>query len=189
MYYVKKFLSCFTSEFTCLQKEEIRIGFANGLSEKQVIVYASCEFNHLQMEQMRLALEHGVAWKDVKRSMHADMCVKKMQEVRLSLESGLFVGRDYVHLCFPIVMLSLLVCLFLTLYGNEKPHLRLKKDTVTLSCGEVFEPMEYIDSFSSYRGQLVLPSTIDTNQPGNHVAVYRLKTKHETLEKILYVIV
>lgn len=187
MYYVKKILSCFYSEFTFLQKEEVKYGLQNGLAEHQVVLYASCEFNHLQMEQMRLALEHGISTRVVRRYMHADMHVEKMKEIRLRLENGEHLKRDYMHMCLPFFTVVVCVCLGLTLYKDEKPYLQLKTDTVRLKCGQTFDPMEYIDSFSSYQGQLILPSSFDTENPGNHVVVYKLQTKRETLEKMLYV--
>ena len=187
MYYVKKVLSCFYSELTFLQKEEVKCGLLNGLDEKQVVLYASCEYNHLQMEQMRLALEHGVAAGVVRRYMHADMSAEKMKETRLRLENGERLKRDYVHMCLPFFSVVVLVCLCLTLYKDAKPYLELKTDTIRLTCGQEFDPMEYIASFSSYQGQLILPSSFDTKNPGNHVVVYKLQTKRETLEKMLYV--
>ena len=47
--------------------------------------------------------------------------------------------------------------------------------------------MEYIASYSTMQGQLILPSTFSTNEPGNHVAVYTLRTQKGVVEKILYI--
>lgn len=79
--------------------------------------------------------------------------------------------------------------LFLTLfpYMQEKPYLELKQDVITLQCGDIFDPMEYIASYSTMQGQLILPSTFSTNEPGNHVAVYTLRTQKGVVEKILYI--
>lgn len=189
MYYLKTILACFTSELTFLQKKEIELGLKNGLEKKQVRIYASSEYNFLQMREMRMALENGIDYRVVSRLMHADVSSEKMEVIRKRLEAGEKITKDYVHALLPFVSISLFVCLFLTLYQDEKPYLTLKEDTVTLECGSVFDPMAYIDSFSSYHGQLILPTVFDTEKPGKHVAVYKLETKRETVEKLLYVIV
>ena len=117
------------------------------------------------------------------------MPVEKMHKIRLALEKGEKVQRDYMHQWIPLVFMSGVILLFLTLfpYMQEKPYLELKQDVITLQCGDIFDPMEYIASYSTMQGQLILPSTFSTNEPGNHVAVYTLRTQKGVVEKILYI--
>ena len=189
MYYAKELMSCFELEFTYLQKIEIVSGLKHGLNKKDVKVYAQREWNHLQMREIRLALEHHISRREIKKYMHCDMPVEKMQKIRLALEKGEKVERDYMHQWIPLVFMSGVILLFFTLfpYIQEQPYLELKQDVVTLQCGDIFDPMEYIASYSTMQGQLVLPSTFSTNEPGNHVAVYTLRTQKGIVEKILYI--
>ncbi len=183
---LKTILACFENELTFLQTKEVELGFKHGLKKEDVKIYASREYNHLQMRELRLCLEYGIEKKKMKRILHSDVSYLKMKEMRLKLEKGEKIAIDlrrYVPLC----MIGVCLCLFVTMFPVNEASLELKTDSITLQCGEIFEPMSYIKSFSSKKGQLILPSSIDTSKQGNHVVIYRLKTTSKDIEKVLYV--
>ena len=185
---LKSILACFESELTYLQKKEVELGLRNGLKKEDVRLYASREYNYLQMKEIRLCLEHGVDKKRLKRILHSDLTVAQMYQYRMKLERNEMIPIDMKR----YILISLFIIsmfLFFTLFpiGEESPTLELKEESITLQCGDTFDPMSYIQSFSSKQGQLILPSSIDTSKQGNHVLVYRLKTKNQEIEKILYV--
>ncbi len=184
---MKMIMACFESELTFLQKKEIDIGVKHGLKEKEIKLYACREYNHLQMREIRLCFEHGIEYKKIKKHMNAETSFERMYQIRMQLEAGEKVKINYQR----YVPLYVFVCflLLLTLFPMEtqKPYLELKSNTVTLKSGESFDPMSYVKSFSSLKGELILPSSIDTSQKGNYVVVYRFRTVKEEIEKLLYV--
>ncbi len=184
---LKMVMACFESELTFLQKKEIELGIQHGLKEKDIKYYASREYNYLQMREIRLCLEHGMKWKQIKKYMNSEVSFERMYEIRMKLEAGQKVKMDLKRYrpLFCATCLMLLITLFPI--ETQKPYLELKSDQVVLKCGETFDPMAYVKSFSSLKGELILPSSIDTTQKGNYVVVYRFRTVKEEIEKLLYV--
>ncbi len=184
---IKMIMACFETELTYLQKKEIEIGRKHRLKEKEINLYASREYNHLQMREMRLCFEHGIEYKKIKKYMNAEISFERMHQMRMQLEAGKKVKIDYQRYVPVFLFVSFLLFLSLFPMEEQKPYLELVSDTVVLQCGQSFDPMSYVKSFSSLKGELILPSLIDTNQRGNYVVVYRFRTVKEEIEKLLYV--
>lgn len=186
---MKMIMACFESELTFLQKKEIELGIKHGLKEKEIKLYASREYNYLQMREIRLCFEQGIEYKQIKKYMNAEIQFERMHQMRMQIEAGEKVKMDYQRYSPLFVFVCLLLLFTLFPMETQKPYLELKSDTVTLECGESFDPMAYVKSYSSMKGELILPSTIDTNQKGNYVVVYRFRTIKEEIEKLLYITV
>ncbi len=184
---IKMMMACFETELTYLQKKEIEIGRKHGLKEKEINLYASREYNYLQMREIRLCFEHGIEYKKIKKYMNAEISFERMHQIRMQLEAGKKVKIDYQRYVPVFLFVSFLLFLSLFPMEEQKPYLELVSDTVVLQCGQSFDPMSYVKSFSSLKGELILPSSIDTNQRGNYVVVYRFRTVKEEIEKLLYV--
>lgn len=64
---------------TLLQKEEVRLGKAEDLSEEAIALYADPHLNYLQMNRLRTALKEGMELEVLRR--------------RKAVDSGLAYGR------------------------------------------------------------------------------------------------
>lgn len=184
----KTMISYFESELTPLQNYEIQEGIKNGLSKKQVMTYASKEYNFLQMEQLRLALEHRLNRTEMKYLYDSSLSYITMKEIREKLENNERIDikishKNVIH-SFLIVSILLMITLFLPVYS--KPRLLLKEDSITLKQGDTFNPMSYIQLYTG-KGKLIVPSSINTNEKGNQIAIYRLITVEKTIDKILLI--
>ena len=184
---MKMIMACFESELTFLQKKEIELGIKHGLKEKEIKLYGAREYNYLQMREIRLGFEHGIEYKQIKKYMNPEISFERMVQIRMQLEAGEKVKIDYQRYIPLFVFVCFLLLFTLFPIETQKPYLELKSDTITLECGESFDPMAYVKSYSSMKGELILPSTIDTNVKGNYVVVYRFRTVKEEIEKLLYV--
>ncbi len=85
------------NNFDKKQKEEVYLGFINGLSLEQVKVYANEEFRVTQMGQIRLGLENGLTLEQVKVYADKKFDYLQMNQIRLGLEHGLTIGQVTVY--------------------------------------------------------------------------------------------
>lgn len=186
--YRKRLFSYFNDELTFLQNQEVELARKDGLSEKQIQLFASGEYNFLQMQEIRQILCENPEKKSYKYFLNSDLNyiqireigdkVKNHEKLHVSFLSKKIVGA------FLLITIMLFVMLFVPIY--TKPSLYLKQDIVKLSQGESFYPMKYIYTYSG-KGKLILPNVVDTNKKGNQIVVYRLITKEKKIEKILLI--
>jgi hypothetical protein len=79
----------------CSEDENLEIfqGFDNGLTAKQIELYADPKFNERQMEQMRLGLEHGISDDKIKLYFSPSINAMEMEIVRIGLEKDFSLER------------------------------------------------------------------------------------------------
>ncbi|MBR2810675.1 MAG: hypothetical protein IKD69_04770 [Solobacterium sp.] len=87
---------------------------------------------------------------------------------------------------FSLSVMTMLVSLFfLTAHlAAHGPELVLAADEVILKEGELFQPAQYVAQCS--KGELLLPEETLYGE-GTYAAVYRLKTRHTEIMRILLV--
>lgn len=185
----KMIFSYFDNELTYLQLREIDEAKKAGLTEEDICILSQGGYNHLQMHEIRLALQKGIDQKKMRCMFHPSLSYETMHYIRLQLEKGEDVDDIIFKKQLIAFFLFLLLLLGLTLFmpAHEEPFLELKSDSVILEVGEAFHPMEYIDSYSRGKGQLILPETIDTQKEGNYVLVYKLMSEDTLIEKVLHI--
>ena len=79
------------------QKNQIYLGFINGLTLEQIKLYANKEFTVAQMGQIRLGLENGLTLEQVKLYANKEFGYLQMNQIRLGLEHGLTIGQVTVY--------------------------------------------------------------------------------------------
>lgn len=191
MTYGKNFFACFNHRLTPLQKQEVQNGLDAGLSPEQVETYASSAYNWLQMREIRLALEHAPDVKKNASLYEPSMDIEKMQKLRRRIEKGerirtFSMARVMVTVAFLLLMIGAVSLSFAT-GKNMQPYLHLTREETTIPQGGRFEPMDYVAEYSASKGELILPSDLNTSSPGIIAAVYVLRTPQTEITRILNV--
>lgn len=191
MTYGKKFFACFNHRFSPLQKQEIQTGLDNGLTPEAVETYASSAYNWQQMREIRLALEHSSDQKRNASLYQPSMDVEEMQKLRKRIARGeriheFSMTRIVFSILFVLLISGSITISFLTCRKTQ-PYLRLTKTEICIPQGGTFEPMEYVADYSSSKGELILPSDLNTASVGMKAAVYVLRTPETEITRILYV--
>lgn len=75
--------------FDELQKNEVSLGFQNGLSDEQVDVYAKPGFNHYQMREIRIGLTFGLSREQVGAYAKPEFNEEQMNVIRVGFELGM----------------------------------------------------------------------------------------------------
>ena len=78
-----------SGKFDDYQMHQIREGFKNGLTFKQVKIYAKPEIQHDQMEQILWGFIDGLTMEQIKLYADSKFDFEQMWEIRLGFESGL----------------------------------------------------------------------------------------------------
>lgn len=168
-----------------LQKQQIEIGKANGLTCLQLIKIRKPWLNYRQMEQIRLGLENGLAASQIRQYADCSNSAEQMRTYRIALENSErihpevhpFAAATGIISGLAAVLFLLYVFFFKPFNGNAQNSqlvLELTETSIQLECGEVFEPSQYVKDSSDHSAQLIYPEDIDTSVPGSHTAVYQL---------------
>lgn len=178
-------------QWNTLQKEQIELGRKEGLSERQIRLYAKHRYSFLQMQEIRTALADGFSIRDVRKLCRPWYSDRDMEKIRLRLKnkeknpSGMSVRTWCAGAALLVLGAALIISGYIRI--SERPDLSLSAAAVTLKAGEPFEPMKYVASCSQKAEKLSLPSGVDTLSPGTKAAVYRLKAGQEEITRILLV--
>lgn len=153
-----------------LQKEQVNLALEHGLGRRMTARFARPCYNFLQMEQIRLFLEKEPDAKRARLILKPRMPWQTMKKIRESGKKSESPKRNALFLIVPAVLL-LLTGIFLL---PERSDLVLTESECTLKRGEPFDAMKYVASWTNPKGELILPVLRDTDEPGTHLAVYRL---------------
>ena len=178
-------------EWNLLQSEQIELGRKGGLSEKEIALYAKRKYNFLQMQDIRTALMNHDDPAQMKAMCRASLSHQEMEALRLRIEKGEKVYEPldmrYLLAAAALSVFGVTIAIFGYQRAGEYADLCMTKDTAVLHAGDVFEPMDYVASYSADADRLVLPQEIDTSVPGRKAAVYRLCRGNEEITRILIV--
>lgn len=164
----KMLFSLMTKEYTVLQKEQLLLGAKHGLSMDEIQLYAFSGYNFAQMRTIRIALEER---KNVKDILDPDLSAAEME---LILIDG--VKKKKTAKKNTLILLPLLVTLYLFSKPNDEAVLVLSQSMVNIEVGEHFDAARYVQKMNGPNAVLYLPESVDTNQTGSYVLVYRLET-------------
>lgn len=153
-----------------LQKEQVNLALEHGLGRRMTARFARPCYNFLQMEQIRLFLEKEPDPKKARLILKPRMSWQMMKSLREKQESGEKRKISVLFLTVPAVLI-LLSGIFLL---QERSDLVLTESECTLKRGVPFDAMKYVASWTNPKGRLILPVLCDTDEPGTHLAVYRL---------------
>lgn len=191
MVYGKELYAGFHQEYSLLQKSEIKKGMDDGLTIQEVEKYASPAYNFMQMKEIRTAIEEKIPEKEYAVMCDPAISAEEMKEMRIRLAHGQIVRRHgtvWRMAVGSVCVLGLVGYLGYAMFApKQMPELTLSSQEITLSVGEQFEPMYYIQNYNGEDGQLILPEFVSTGTAGRKAAVYRLLTKDTELVRILYV--
>lgn len=191
--YGKYIGSLFMEDFTVLQKEEIRQGLDEGLDQEVIYLFARPYYNFLQMREIRTALKEGIDPDLIRRYWKPSMDYSEMKEMRIAAVSmEPLPVRSFIPAAaagFLLFSAAASLCFYFVTHPKEHLALELKAEEAELAVGEMFDPMEYVLSYSGDDALLVLPHGITTDQPGSRTAVYELKGKRKSLTRTLRVTV
>ncbi len=171
-----------------LQKEQVELGRAHGLTRKQIRFYAKRKYNFLKMEQLRLCVEEGLSKYDCRQIARHCTNDRQMAYCRKKLlqQQEIFYPISLKYWMLALCLLLALVPLGYHLYQRKQPILELNAEEIRLKQGEDFDAMRYLSTYSKEKGTLILP-VVDTATCGNHIAVYRLETNGKEITRILHV--
>jgi len=184
---IKRLLALFNPELTYLQRKEFEEGMANGLDEEQLAFLSRHGMNHEKMHEIRLCMEEGIPMKQIRKLIQSE--AEEIKRKRKQILRGEIVDLKSFHWgTLSVYMMAFgVICLLISgfIQGRNRPYLRLKTDTVELKKGESFDPMSYIDSYSSADSRLYLPESLNTSKEGSYIVVYKLVSgKHEIIESM-----
>ena len=175
---------------TLLQKEEVRLGRAEELSEEAIALYADPRLNYLQMNRLRTALMEGMEPEVLRPAAKPWIPVWHMEELIEELKAG--NTPEIPRRPFPVrrvltaaTLILLLLPLPLLAEPEEDPVLELTAAEVKLGCGMKFRPQSYVRSAEPSGGELILPQEFTADRPETRLVQYQLKGKNETIRKNL----
>ena len=140
-------------ELSFLQEKEIAIAEAHGLSQKQIRLLSNGKLNYLQMAVLRQAMEQGTDMKTVRKAARPKLSTEEMAELidhpeqmnrpfRLPVQvlpailTVLFAGLLYIAWQYAVYL--------------RRDRLELRSEEITLLCGDVFQPGQYILRYPQY---------------------------------------
>ena len=180
--------------WTYLQRQEIRQGKEEGLSEEEIAVYRKPSLNYLQMASLRNALCSGISAESVRPLAHSWIPHWQMEDLIQEIRNG---GAPVLpKRPFPLkqVIAGVLVLLggvgiVLTVDPSESPVLELTAQEVRLACGMEFDPSLYVKDYSRENASLYLPDRFVAEKPGTRLVQYRLEGKGGSVHKNLRILV
>lgn len=186
------------------QLKEIRTGIEHGLSTTRIRLYAKPDYDSHQMEQIRLAIENGLTDEQIATFADPAFSDDEMEHIRTRLEFERRskeeitedLHRKRLHnILIAVAALGLLLVIgligffgFDTVRDYLQPlNITLTVSDVTLEPGDIFSPMNYINSYTTKDTELILPDPIDTSRTGDQKVLYKLRNNHKSISKELIV--
>jgi len=183
--------------FNSLQKQQLRDADKKGLDLE---IIADPRYDWEQMQELIIGMEQGL---DI--TVYADFLIHsdQMKEIRERLyeESGKYDEHKNVQRQKKMKLYSisaiLIVLLFTGIfiaYSNkdklmlyvENISLELSTDKVVIGTGEVFNAIDYIESYDQ-RYEVTLPDNIDTSKPATYQLIYSITNTKKVTTKTLIV--
>ncbi len=162
-------------ELSFLQEKEIAIAEAHGLSPKQIILLSSGKLNYLQMAALRQAMEQGADMKTVRKAARPGLSPEEMSELISHPDRINRSVRLPVHV-LPAILMVLFAGLLYSAWKYavylRRDRLELRSEEISLLCGDVFQPGQYILRYPQ-SDDLYLPDSFVAQVPENRIAVYR----------------
>lgn len=156
------------SEFSELQKNEIRYGIESGLTDAEIYSYANPDWTWIRMREVREKLEATG-----KEPVVPEVSRKKRRNFRWLSGSGMLV-------CLSVLLMA-------GIWNRPAPLvLELKTGQAFVSCGDSFCPEQYLSSYSE-DGELILPEPFDTEKADTRIAVYEIRRGKESKRVFLRV--
>ena len=175
---------------TLLQREEVRLGREEELSEEAIALYADPRLNYLQMNRLRTALREGMEPDVLRPAAKPWIPVWHMEELIEELKAG--NTPEIPRRPFPVrrvlvIAAALLLVLPLPLLAEpeEEPVLELTAPEVRLACGMKFNPASYVRNAEQYGTELILPDAFTAERPETRLVQYQLKGKGGEIRKNL----
>ena len=188
-----------------LQINEVIEGFKNGLTIEKVDLYAKGEYTHLQMRQIRLALQDNLTDDQLATFMRPEIKADVMEHIRIKTTTGnviderkkaelnkVKIRNAFWLMSLPVIIsLGALVFFVASRYisaDQQELYLTLTSDIVELEYGDVFNAMDYVESYTkSPITELILPENLETDRIGKHALCYKLVNPLKSIEKELTV--
>ena len=171
-----------------LQEEQVRLGYQNGLSRKQVKEYARVKYSWLQMQEIRLAIENETDPVQRKAMHDPHLCHEELCRMRSALERNEIIRRKkdtaWAGVLAVLVMMTALFLAGAWKGLENRLTLRLSGEILTLKEGEAFDPLLYVTGVSD-DAELELPQNVLTDVPGRRVAVYKARRGNEEITRML----
>ena len=175
---------------TLLQKEEVRLGREEELSEEAIALYADPHLNYLQMNRLRTALKEGMEPDVLRPAAKPWIPVWHMEELIEELKAG--NTPEIPRRPFPVrrvltaaAVILLVLPLPLLAEPEEDPVLELTAPEVKLACGMQFSPRSYVRNAEQYGNELILPDAFTADRPETRLVQYQLKGKGSEIKKNL----
>ncbi len=177
---------------TLLQKEEVRLGRAEDLSEEAIALYADPHLNYLQMNRLRTALKEGMEPDVLRPAAKPWIPVWHMEELIEELKAG--NTPEIPRRPFPLRRVLFFAAVFLLVLPlpllaepEEEPMLELTAPEVKISCGMQFNPRSYVRNAEQYGDELILPEEFTADRPETRLVQYQVKGKSGAVRKNLRV--
>lgn len=189
--------------FNPFQLREIEEGLKNGLTTSQVELYAKDVYDNMQMQEIRLGLEHGLTERQMSVFLNPSIGYEEMRYSRIQVEDLNVINEnanaDLLKKKVSIgarvvIVLALLVVVGIGGYVGrnyiqsafQDIDLELTDSEITLNYGETFKPMNYVKAYTKEDGvELILPSSVDTNEVGTQTVIYKLNNLVKSVSKEL----
>ena len=188
-----------TYAYDARQKIQLRMADEKGLDLDMI---KNPLYDWEQMREIALAMEYGL---DPTPLCDPTISSESMENIRIHLfeNQGVFenakaeVSLKKTKIIIIILTVLIIFCLILSiLYINkdyllalcEDVELELTDDSITLSFGQKFHPMDYIKSYNK-ENKLILPATQEMNKLTDYEYVYEVNNGVKSIEKTLIVTV
>ena len=188
-----------TYAYDARQKNQLRMADEKGLDLDMI---KNPLYDWEQMREIALAMEYGL-----NPSPLCDPTIpsESMENIRIHLfeNQGVFenakaeVSLKKIKIIVIILTVLIIFCLILSiLYINkdyllalcEDVELELTEDSITLSFGQEFHPMDYIKSYNK-ENKLILPAIQEMNKLTDYEYIYEVNNGVKSIQKTLIVTV
>lgn len=188
-----------TYAYNARQKNQLRMADEKGLDLDMI---KNPLYDWEQMREIALAMEYGL---DPSPLCDPTISSESMENIRIHLfeNQGVFenakaeVSLKKTKIIAIILTVLVIFCLILSmLYINkdyllalcEDVELELTDDSITLSFGQEFHPMNYVKSYKK-ENKLILPVTQEMNKLTDYEYIYEVNNGVKSIEKSLIVTV
>lgn len=188
-----------TYAYDARQKNQLRMAEEKGLDLDMI---KNPLYDWEQMREIALAMEYGL---DPSPLCDPTISSESMENIRIHLfeNQGVFenakaeVSLKKTKIIAIILTVLIILCLILSiLYINkdyllalcEDVELELTEDSITLSFGQEFHPMDYVKSYNK-ENKLILPAPQEMNKLTDYEYIYEVDNGVKSIQKTLIVTV